>query len=130
MTSDPVAVPPTISIAQLIDDYVYRYHHSVFPVVEDGRLVGCVSMHDIKRLPRERWSSTLVSAITQPCSAATAIAPDMDALAVFALINRTQNTRLLVTEGERLVGVVTLRDLLKFLSVKLDLEQSAALPSR
>ena len=124
MSADPIAVPPTISIAQMIDDYIYRHHHTMFPVVEDGRLLGCVSMHDIKRLPRERWSSTTVSAIMQPCSAATAIDPDMDAMEVLSLMSRTKNTRLLVTEGERLVGVVTLRDLLGFLSVKLDLEES------
>ena len=124
MSADPIAVPPTISIAQMIDDYIYRHHHTMFPVVEDGRLLGCVSMHDIKRLPRERWSSTTVSAIMQPCSAATAIDPDMDAMEVLSLMSRTKNTRLLVTEGERLVGVVTLRDLLQFLSVKLDLEES------
>jgi CBS domain-containing protein len=124
MTADPIAAPPTVTNAQLIDDYVYRHRHTMFPVVEGGRLVGCVSMHDIKRLPRERWSSTTVSAIMQPCSAATAIDPDMDAMEVLSLMSRTKNTRLLVTEGERLVGVVTLRDLLGFLSVKLDLEES------
>jgi Zn-dependent protease/CBS domain-containing protein len=130
MTADPVAAPPTVSVAELIDDYVYRHHHTMFPVVEDGRLVGCVSMHDIKRLPRERWSSTPVSAIMQPCSAATAIDPDMDAMEVLSLMSRTKNTRLLVTDGERLVGVVTLRDLLAFLSVKLDLEESEAVDVR
>jgi Zn-dependent protease len=126
MAADPIAVPPAISVSQLIDDYVYRHHHTMFPVVEDGRLVGCVSMHDIKRLAREKWPSTTVAAIMQPCSAATAIDPDMDAMAVLSLMNRSQNTRLLVTEGERLVGVITLRDLLRFLSVKLDLEEGEA----
>ena len=130
MSADPIAVPPTISIAQLIDDYVYRHHHTMFPVVEDGRLVGCVSMRDIKRLAREKWSSTPVAAIMQPCSAATAIDPDMDAMAVLALMNRSQNTRLLVTEGARLVGVITLRDLLRFLAVKLDLEEGDAVDLR
>ena len=124
MTADPITVPPGISVAQLIDDYVYRYHHKMFPVVEDGRLVGCVSMNDIKRLPRERWAATTVSKIMQPCSAATAIAPDTDAMEVLSAMNRTQNSRFLVMEGDRLVGVVTLKDMLKFLSLKLELEES------
>ena len=130
MAADPIAVPPAISVAQLIDDYVYRHHHTMFPVVEDGRLVGCVSMHDIKRLAREKWSSTPVAAIMQPCSAATAIDPDMDAMAALSLMSRTKNTRLLVTEGARLVGVITLRDLLRFLAVKLDLEEGEAVDLR
>ena len=53
-----------ISVAELIDDYVYRHHHSMFPVVDNGRLVGCVSMHDIKRLPRDRWSAVKIAEIS------------------------------------------------------------------
>jgi Zn-dependent protease len=40
MTPNPISVPPSISLAQLIDNYVYRYRYNMFPVVEDDRLVG------------------------------------------------------------------------------------------
>jgi Zn-dependent protease/predicted transcriptional regulator len=124
MSANPITVPSGITIAQLIDDYVYRHHHDMYPVVDHGRLVGCVSMHDIKRLPRERWSATAVAEIMQPCTETTAISPDMDAMEVLGHMTRSQNTRLLVTEGDRLVGVVTLRDVMKFLNVKLNLEEA------
>jgi Zn-dependent protease/predicted transcriptional regulator len=122
MSGNPVTVSSGITIAQLIDDYICRHHHNMFPVVDNGRLVGCVSMNDIKRLPRDRWSSTAVAEIMQSCSEATAISPDMDAMEVLSLMARTGNSRLLVTEGDRLVGVVTLTDLMNFLNVKLNLE--------
>jgi Zn-dependent protease/CBS domain-containing protein len=124
MSANPVTVPSGITIAQLIDDYIYRHHHNMFPVVDNGRLVGCVSMNDIKRLPRDRWSSTTVAEIMKSCSEATAISPDMDAMEVLSLMTRTRNSRLLVTEGDRLVGVVTLTDLMNFLNVKLNLEEA------
>jgi Zn-dependent protease/predicted transcriptional regulator len=124
MSANPVTVSSGITIAQLIDDYIYRHHHNMFPVVDNGRLVGCVSMNDIKRLQRDRWSSTAVAEIMQSCSEATTISPDMDAMEVLALMARTGNSRLLVTEGDRLVGVVTLTDLMNFLSVKLNLEEA------
>jgi Zn-dependent protease/predicted transcriptional regulator len=124
MSANPITVPSGITIAQLIDDYIYRHHHDMYPVVDNGRLVGCVSMNDVKRLPRERWSSTAVSEIMQPCTEATAISPDMDAMEVLSLMTRSQNSRFLVTEGDRVVGVVTLRDVLKFLNVKLNLEEA------
>jgi CBS domain-containing protein len=38
-------------------------------------------------------------------------------------MSRTRNSRLLVVDGDRLVGVITLKDLLQFLSLKLDLER-------
>jgi len=123
MTPNPIVVPPGISVAQLIDDYLYRYHHKMFPVVEDGRLIGCVSMNDVKSVPREQWATTTVAKITQPCSAATAIDPDADAMEVLSTMSRTQNSRFLVMEGDCLVGVVTLKDMLRFLSLKLELEE-------
>jgi Zn-dependent protease/CBS domain-containing protein len=122
MAANPITVPSGITIAQLIDDYVYRHHHNMFPVVDNGRLVGCVRMNDIKRLPRDRWASTTVAEIMQQCTEATAISPNMDAMEVLSLMARTQNSRVLVTEGDRLVGVVTLSDLMNFLNVKLNLE--------
>ena len=124
MTANPITVPPSISVAQLIDDYVYRHHYNLFPVVENGRVIGCVGINDVKRLPRERWASTTVSSIMQPCSPETAIRPDLEATEALALMNRSGNSRLLVTDGDRLLGVVTLRDLLKFLTLRLDLEES------
>jgi CBS domain-containing protein len=130
MTTDPITVPPGISVAQLIDDYIYRYHRKMFPVVENGRLIGCVSMNDIKAVPRDRWGVTPVAKIMQPCSAATAISPDTDTMELLSTMTRTQNGRFLVMEGDRLVGVVTLKDMLKFLSLKLDLEESERVDRR
>ena len=41
-----------------------------------------------------------------------------------ALMHRTGNSRFMVVENNRLVGIVTLKDMLKFLSLKFDLESS------
>ena len=130
MTADPITVPAGISIQALIDDYVYRHHHKMLPVVEDGRLIGCVSINDIKQVPREEWPATIVAKVMQPCSADTAIAPDADAMEVLSAMSRTQNSRFLVMESERLVGVLTLKDMLNFLSLKLDLEESEKIDLR
>jgi CBS domain-containing protein len=37
-------------------------------------------------------------------------------------MNQTGSSRLLVTEGDRLAGVVTLKDMLKFLSLRAELD--------
>jgi CBS domain-containing protein len=38
-------------------------------------------------------------------------------------MNRTGNSRLMVVDENRLLGIVTLKDMLKFLSLKIDLEE-------
>jgi CBS domain-containing protein len=37
-------------------------------------------------------------------------------------MNRTGSSRLMVTDGNRLVGIISLKDLLKFLELKVELE--------
>jgi Zn-dependent protease/CBS domain-containing protein len=44
MTPDPVAVPPDLSVAELIELAARARRFSTYPVVEDGRLVGVVPL--------------------------------------------------------------------------------------
>jgi CBS domain-containing protein len=53
---------------------------------------------------------------------ALTIAPDDDALQALAKMQRAGSSRLLVTEGDQLIGILSLKDLLRFLDLKLRLE--------
>lgn len=122
MKRDPVTVPPTISLTHLVEDYVYRHYHDVFPVLDGSRLLGCIGVKELKRVPRSEWAERSVEELIQPCSRDNTIPPQMDAVKALSIMNKTGNSRLMVADGERLLGVVTLKDLLGFLSLKLDLE--------
>lgn len=122
MSFEPVTVPPGITLAELVDDYIYRHHFKMLPVVEGERLIGCVGLRDINEVPRERWAHTAVSTVMRECSPDNTIQPDTDALAALTRMHQSGNGRMLVTENGALVGIVTLKDMLKFLSIKLDLE--------
>jgi Zn-dependent protease len=122
MHSTPVAVDSQTTIAELVENYIYRQHYKMFPVVDDGRLVGCVTTREVKDVPRDEWEIKRVSDILQPCGKDNTVSAREDAMRTLMRMNQTGNSRFLVTEGDRLVGVVTLKDLLKFLSLKMDLE--------
>ncbi len=124
MHDRPVVVPRQISVEELVNEYVYRHHFKFFPVVEGERLVGCVSTRDVKELPREEWSRQTVGAITQPCTATNSVGPEDDAMDALSKMNRSRLSRLMVVEGDHLVGVLSLKDLLGFFSMKLELEES------
>jgi Zn-dependent protease/CBS domain-containing protein len=123
MKSDPVTVSSDLTLDRLVDDYIYRYHHKMYPVVADSdKVEGCVTTKQIKEIPREEWGRKRVQDIAAPCSGNNAISPDTDAIKALSLMNQTGSSRLLVTEGDRLAGVVTLKDLLKFLSLRVELD--------
>lgn len=123
MQPDPIAVPRSISVADLVEGFIYRYHYKMYPVVDDDRLLGCVSTHQVKELSPEEWSRHSVGAITVPCTAENTVGPDTDALEALAKMSRTGASRLLVVENGLLLGILALKDLLRFLALKVELEE-------
>lgn len=122
MKSNPVAVPPSISIAELVEEYLYKYHFKMFPVVENGKLMGCVSIQQIKEIPQQEWKQHTVRELIRQCSLENTIDAKAEALKALSTMSRTHNSRLMVVEDGRLVGIVSLKDMLELLSLKMDLE--------
>jgi len=123
MTVDPIAVPPGLSIAELVEAYIYRFHYDLFPVVEGERVLGLVSTRQVRQLPREVWDDRSVADIMEICSRENCITPSTDTVKALSVMRRSGNSRLLVVEDGRLAGIVALKDLLEFLSLKMDLER-------
>jgi Zn-dependent protease/predicted transcriptional regulator len=124
MSSDPVTVTPDTSIEDLVEDYIYKRHFKMFPVVAEGsdRLAGCVTTVDVKKIPRNEWPVHRVEEVLHPCSDENTVSPDTDAVKALAKITKSGQSRLMVVDHERLVGIISLKDLMSFLAAKMDLE--------
>lgn len=95
----------------------------LFPVAEDHRkLLGCVTTKQIKEIPREEWSSKLVKDLAVRCSEENTIAPDADAVEALSTMRRNNAGRLMVVEGDKLVGIIAMKDMLEFLALKVELD--------
>lgn len=125
METSPVTVPRALSVRELVDSYVYRHHFKMFPVVDGDRLVGCVTTRDVRELPRDEWERQTVGTVAEPCDDENTVAPDLDAMQALSLMSRTGTSRLLVAEDGRLLGILALKDLLKFFSLKMELGDDA-----
>jgi len=122
MQTEPVTIPPNISIQQFVEDYIYKYHYKLFPVVAAGKLIGCATTKQVKEVPREEWNQKSVGEIAIKVSPENTIEPHADALKALSLMNRSGASRLMVIEEDRLVGIIALKDMLNFLSLKVELE--------
>lgn len=122
MKTDPVTVSPSITLEDLVEDYIYKHHYKMFPVVEGDKLVGCVKVDQVKQIPKDRRKDQTVGDIADKCSSENTISPETDAVKVLSNMKRSGNSRLMVVENSHLVGIVSLKDMLNFLSFKIDLE--------
>jgi CBS domain-containing protein len=112
-------------VESLVQDYIYRFRFHEFPVMDDGRLYGCAGIKEVKEVNRADWPHTAVGEILTPSSPENTVSVDTDAIKALSKMSRNGVGRLMVLEGRKLKGIVSLRDLVRFLSVKLDLESSA-----
>ena len=64
--SAPYSIEPDLLISNLIDSVLPMHRQVAFPVAENQRLHGMLSLEDLKTLPRERWHLTRARDIMRP----------------------------------------------------------------
>jgi Zn-dependent protease len=121
MVRDPVTVPPNLTIQEFVDDYLYSLFHDVYPVVDGEKVLGLIVSKSVKSVPQEEWRDTKIQSLMDPVSTDNSVSPDLDAVRALSLMNRTCNSRLLVIEKGRLVGLIAMKDLMRLLQIKMDL---------
>ena len=107
MNPDPVTVPPTLTVAQLVEDYVCTTISRCFRCWTTGASWAASPPGTSKRSPRSSGSQETVAEMAERCPPEAIIAPDTDAVKALAIMNQTGLSRLLVAENDRLVGILT-----------------------
>ena len=53
--SPPIAIEPDLPITRFVDEILPLHRYVTFPVAHDRRLLGILSLEDLKKIPREKW---------------------------------------------------------------------------
>jgi Zn-dependent protease/CBS domain-containing protein len=53
--SPAVPIEPDLPITRFVDEILPLHRHVTFPVAHDRRLLGILSLEDLKKIPREQW---------------------------------------------------------------------------
>lgn len=121
MTQQVVAVKPHLPVAEVVDGYFYRYKHGGFPVVQDGRFGGVITVHDVQKIPREKWRSTLVRDAMTPAEKIISARPEEPAVEAMIKLSRHDVGRLPVLKEGRIVGIITRSDLMRVIKTRTEL---------
>lgn len=118
-----VTARPDMSIADLMEHFFYRYYHTFYPVVESGRLLGCISLENIKGTDRAQWSSLQVRQLMQDCVDDRTVDAETKITKVLQTMSSQSIPRMLVTEHGKLYGMITLKDMMDVISLHIALEE-------
>jgi len=91
---------------------------SFVPVLSGERLLGYVDTAAARSIDREDWPARQVSEILLPEGPDTTVAPDAPLDDVFKLLSAHPRRKLMVAQGGRLVGVISLSDLMHHLALE------------
>jgi Zn-dependent protease/CBS domain-containing protein len=124
MKTDLVTVSASMSIEELVEDYIYKHHFRMYPVLDNSKLIGFVTTRMVKEIPKEDWKLRKVGDIVRPYSDENTVRTDTDAMEALSKMYQSGNSRLMVLEDGKLAGIITLKDMMSFLSIKMDIEKN------
>jgi signal-transduction protein with cAMP-binding, CBS, and nucleotidyltransferase domain len=83
--------------------------------------VGLIGIDRLKTVPKANWNRMTVAQAMEPISDDLTVTPADDAVKAFNMMNRKQASHLMVLEAGRIVGIITMNDLMSYLTLHLDL---------
>jgi Zn-dependent protease/CBS domain-containing protein len=125
MAANLVRIPPELSLQDAVDNYFMRYDHGAFPVEEQGRTIGLLTLRGVRRVPRQQWPTHRVRDHMVPLGDQVVVAPDARMDGVLGKLQDGEANRVLVAHDDEVVGIITPSDLTRWLRRWRTLEPSA-----
>jgi Zn-dependent protease/CBS domain-containing protein len=115
MTPDPQSVAPDTTLQQFLDDYVLHGRHHSYPIVDRAQTLGLITLDRVRAVPREEWRSRTLRDAMVPLSPDVAVGPGDSLVEALQRLNASRLGRVLVTDGHRLVGIMSNADVARWL---------------
>lgn len=118
MVKNPVTIPTTLPITQALAEYFLKYGYSGFPVIQDGRIVGMLTMSDLQIVSEEERTTKTVGDLMSPLDAKWTIAPETSLSDAMKYMAKEGISRVLVMNHQHLLGLVTQKQIFRYAELK------------
>ncbi len=120
MNPAPECVDPRTSVENVVQEKFIQHGRRAVPVCQEDRLVGIVTLTDVKKLPQQKWAQTPVGEIMtrHPLHA---VMKDDDLNSALKLLAQHGLNQVPVLDGERLVGLLSRADIIRYLQLTQEL---------
>ena len=108
-------VEPYLSLQDFVDGVLLRSGLRGYVVVHNAQMVGLITPHEVKEVPRDRWSQTSVQAVMRPLGKVRTVSPDTPALQALQMMGRDDINQLPVVSDGHLEGLFSRSHVVRFL---------------
>jgi Zn-dependent protease/predicted transcriptional regulator len=110
MSKNVTTVSPGISVEELVN-FMFRFKHMGYPVVEDSEVKGIVTFSDVQKVPMGERKNVKISQIMT--KEIISLPEDEDAVSALKLMTINNIGRIIITKEKKMVGIVSRTDLLR-----------------
>ena len=110
MTKDVKTVSPEMTVEEFLE-FVFENRHLGYPVTEDGRVIGIVTLHDAVGKNKNAKIKDIMERNV------VTLSPEDSAFKAFKIVNEMGLGRIPVVENGKLVGIVSKTDLVRVMQV-------------
>ncbi len=119
MTSPVVTIPDWLTVEQFLESIAPQHPFTTYPVHDpSGKLTGIVRLGDLVRMPAGARVETRLRDRARPIAEVPVARPDEDLAALIQRVGASLDQRVLVFDGERLVGIVSPVDVARVVAVR------------
>ena len=118
MVRDFVTIGASATLDEAVDRYFLRYGYGGFPVMDDGRFLGILTLKEVKDVPREKWGSIRVSDILVPHNRRWEVLPDDDVMKALEVMIKEDKGRVVIMEKDKLSGLITRNSIARYVQIK------------
>jgi CBS domain-containing protein len=115
MTTAVSIISPDATARDLLDKMMVEKHLG-YPVVDNDRVLGIVTLQDVQKIPAAEQPNVKVSKVMT--SQVLTVRSNTPAIEAVQIVSRNRIGRLLVVDDGRLVGIISRSDLMRMLEVR------------
>jgi Zn-dependent protease/predicted transcriptional regulator len=125
MSQPTLTTTPGATLADLVDGVMIARGVSFVPVIDDSdRLVGLIDAATVRGIDRATWHDMRVRDVMKRPGPGNTLSPDTPAAVALRQMTGTGPRKFMVAQRGRLLGIVTLADLMNYVTLLQEIGQS------
>ncbi len=116
MTKAYGLVPADTTISEFIQNEILIRHRRAFIVEERGKYIGLLTVHDIKKVPKEKWDFVNVTEVMKPLEQVKKVDVNFPLIETLKTMDKNGVNQLPVFEEEKVVGMLSRESIISFLT--------------